>query len=196
MYYIELNIHEYIYICIYIYVHIYIYIYVCIYIFTHTYIYVFIYIYIYTYIHICIYINMYKYIHVYTIHMYTYVYVYIYICINIYIYIYMCVYIYTWYMYTRIHDWECGSRAKQNKWDEGSWCAQLQWQGKQTGPWDKCSNTLTPQTSIRQPQTIPITINIPMLQALMPRFAQGLPTLDLDVYGSPDPYGGCFFIRF
>ena len=26
-----------------------------------------------------------------------------------------------------------------------------------------------------------------MIQALMPRFAQGPPTLDLDVYGSPDP---------
>jgi hypothetical protein len=33
-------------------------------------------------------------------------------------------------------------------------------------------------------ETIPIIIDISMLQALMPRFAQGLPTLDLDVYGS------------
>jgi len=33
-------------------------------------------------------------------------------------------------------------------------------------------------------ETIPITIDIQMLQALMPRFAQGPPTLDRDVYGS------------
>ena len=31
------------------------------------------------------------------------------------------------------------------------------------------------------------TINIPMLQTLMPRFAQGPPTLDLDFYSSLDP---------
>jgi len=47
-------------------------------------------------------------------------------------------------------------------------------------PLSKCSNTLTPQTSIKTRNKI----DIPMLQALMPRFAQGPLTLDLDVYGS------------
>jgi len=41
---------------------------------------------------------------------------------------------------------------------------------------------------LNNPETVQITIDIPMLQALMSRFAQGAPTLGLDVYVSPDPY--------
>ena len=44
-------------------------------------------------------------------------------------------------------------------------------------PLSTCSNTLTPQTSIKT-ETIPITIDITMLQALVPHFAQWPPTLD------------------
>ena len=47
--------------------------------------------------------------------------------------------------------------------------------------------TLTPQTSINKPKTILFTIDIPMLQALMPRFAQGPPHLVLTSHGSHDP---------
>ena len=47
--------------------------------------------------------------------------------------------------------------------------------------------TLTPQTSINKPETILFTIDIPMLQALMPRFAQGPPHLVLTSHGSLDP---------
>jgi hypothetical protein len=34
--------------------------------------------------------------------------------------------------------------------------------------------------------TLPIKINMPMLQALMARFAQVLQTIDLDIYGFLD----------
>jgi hypothetical protein len=45
-------------------------------------------------------------------------------------------------------------------------------------------------------ETIPITIDIPMLQALLSRFAQGPMTLDLDVYGSMILDVHCFYLRF
>jgi len=38
-----------------------------------------------------------------------------------------------------------------------------------------------------KPETIPTTINISMLQAFMPRFTQGPPTLDLTSNGELDP---------
>ena len=43
---------------------------------------------------------------------------------------------------------------------------------------------LTLQTSINKPETILFTIDIPMLQALMPRLAQGPPHLVLTSHGS------------
>jgi len=57
--------------------------------------------------------------------------------------------------------------------------------------------TLTPQTSINKPETILFTIDIPMLQALMPRFAQGPPLLVLTSHGSLDPRTSrtCWFRR-
>jgi len=45
-------------------------------------------------------------------------------------------------------------------------------------------------------ETIPITIDIPMLQALLSRFAQGPMTLDLDVYGSMILDVHCFYLWF
>jgi len=50
----------------------------------------------------------------------------------------------------------------------------------------KCELTQYCRPLLDKPETIPFTIIIRMLQALMPRFVQGPPTLDVDVYGSLD----------
>ena len=54
-------------------------------------------------------------------------------------------------------------------------------------PLSKCELTPHCRPLLDQPETMPITIDITMLQALMPRFAQGTLKLDLDVYSSLDP---------
>jgi len=53
-------------------------------------------------------------------------------------------------------------------------------------PLSKCERTPHCRPLLDKPETIPITINMPMLQARMPRFAQVLQTTDPDVYGSLD----------
>ena len=81
-----MNIHIYIYTCIYLHIYICVYIYIYIYIYIHVYIYTCIYLHLYIYIciyiHIYIYMYIYIYIHVYNIFIYTlYIYIYTYIYI-------------------------------------------------------------------------------------------------------------------